>query len=186
MERARRNGLFAIALTVALLPSASHAAMGSSASVIRSNGTAALNRLYQSTPSAKTLGSKAKGILIFPKIMKAGFMVGAQGGDGVLLRGGKAVAYYRNAAASYGFQAGVQSFSYALFLMSNSAVEYLDKSGGWELGSGPSLVIVDKGMAKSLSTTTVKDDVYAFIFGQQGLMGGMGIQGSKITRIHPK
>ena len=88
-------------------------------------------------------------------------------------------------AASYGFQAGVQAFFYALFLMTDSAVEYLDHSGGWELGTGPSLVVVDVGAAKSLTTTTLKDDVYAFVFGQKGLMAGIGIQGSKITRIHP-
>jgi len=92
----------------------------------------------------------------------------------------------RNVAASYGLQAGVQGFSYVLFFMSDSALEYLDKSDGWEVGTGPSLVIVDKGMAKSLSTTTLHDDVYAFIFGQKGLMAGIGIQGSKITRIHPR
>ena len=112
-------------------------------------------------------------------------MVGAQGGNGVLRKGGKTVGYYNNVAASYGFQAGVQSFSYVLFLMTDSARQYLDKSDGWELGTGPSLVVLDKGKAKSLSTTTLKDDVYAFIFGQKGLMGGIGIQGSKITKIKP-
>jgi len=69
--------------------------------------------------------------------------------------------------------------------MTDSALRYLDESKGWEIGSGPSLVIVDEGMAKSMSTTTITQDVYAFIFDQKGLMGGLGIQGSKITRIHP-
>jgi lipid-binding SYLF domain-containing protein len=77
----------------------------------------------------------------------------------------------------------VQSFGYALFLMNDKAIEYLEKSDGWELGVGPSIVIVDKGKAKSLTTLTLKDDVYAFIFDQKGLMAGLGIQGSKITKL---
>ena len=77
----------------------------------------------------------------------------------------------------------MQSFGYALFLMNDKALEYLDKSDGWELGVGPTIVIVDKGKAKSLTTMTLKDDVYAFIFDQKGLMAGLGIQGSKITKL---
>jgi lipid-binding SYLF domain-containing protein len=80
----------------------------------------------------------------------------------------------------------VQKFGYALFFMTDSALKYLDKSGGWEIGSGPSLVVVDQGFAKSMSSTTLTQDVYAYIFDQKGLMAGLGIQGSKITRIHPR
>ena len=84
------------------------------------------------------------------------------------------------------FQAGIQSFGYALFFMSDSALSYLRRSEGWEIGTGPSVVIVDQGMARQLSTTTLKDDVYAVVFDQKGLMAGMGIQGSKITQITPR
>jgi lipid-binding SYLF domain-containing protein len=162
---------------------ATHAA---SAREISSSARAALSRLYASNPTAKTLGQKAKGILVFPSILKAGFIVGGQGGDGAMFKGGKTVGYYRTAAASYGLQAGAQKFGYALFFMTDSALSYLDKSGGWEVGSGPSLVLVDEGFGKSISSTTLTQDVYAYIFNQKGLMGGLGIQGSKITRIHPK
>jgi lipid-binding SYLF domain-containing protein len=93
------------------------------------------------------------------------------------------VGYYNSVAASYGLQAGVQSFGYVLFFMTNSAVDYLNRSGGWEIGVGPSIVVVDEGVARSLTSTTLKSDVYAFIFDQKGLMAGIGLQGSKITRI---
>ena len=116
-------------------------------------------------------------------MLKAGFMFGGQIGEGVLFRGSKAVAYYNSVAASYGFQAGAQRFGYALFFMNEKALEYLDQSGGFELGVGPSIVVVDEGMGKSMTSTTLTQDVYAFIFDQQGLMAGLGIQGSKITRI---
>ena len=153
--------------------------------VIERDSRAALAKLYKTTPAAKALGKKAKAILVFPSILKAGLIVGGQGGNGVLLVDGKAVAYYNIAAASYGLQAGVQEFGYAMFLMTDSARSYMDKSDGWEVGVGPTVVVVDAGAAKSLTTTTAKDDVYAFIFSQKGLMSGLGIQGSKITRINP-
>ena len=171
------------ALVLAAGVDTSHAA---GASEISGSARTALSKLYTSSPAAKLLGGKAKGILVFPSILKAGFMFGAQGGDGAMFKGGKTVGYYRTLAASYGFQAGVQKFGYALFFMTDSGLAYLDKSGGWELGSGPSLVVVDEGFAKSMTSTTLTQDVYAYIFDQKGLMGGIGIQGSKITRIHPK
>lgn len=145
----------------------------------------ALTKLYDSTPEARQLAGRAKGILVFPNIVKAGFLFGGQyGSAGALLKGGRTVGYYNTVAASYGLQAGVQSFSYALFFMSDSALKYLDNSDGWEIGVGPSIVVVDAGAAKSLTTTTAKSDVYAFIFGQKGLMAGVGLQGSKITKIN--
>jgi len=150
---------------------------------VTADANAALKTLYAREPVAKMIGDKSKAILVFPNIVKAGFLVGGQYGEGVLLMGGKVIAHYNSVAASYGLQAGVQSFGYALFLMSDNALQYLDKSDGWELGVGPSIVIVDKGKAKSLTTTTLKDDVYAFIFDQKGLMAGLGIQGSKITKL---
>jgi len=112
-------------------------------------------------------------------------MVGGQYGEGALRKGKRTTGYYSSVAASYGLQAGIQKFGYALFFMTPSALDYFEKSNGWEVGSGPSLVIVDEGMAKSLSTTTTKSDIYAFFFSQKGLMAGLGLQGTKITRIQP-
>ena len=155
-----------------------------SAAELNREAAAALQTLYDSEPAAKALGAKAKGILVFPSIIKAGFIVGGQYGEGALRKGSKTVAYYNTVAASYGLQAGAQSFGYALFFMTDSALKYLDKSGGWEIGTGPSIVVVDKGKAGALTTTTAQADVYAFFFNQQGLMGGLGLQGSKISRIN--
>jgi len=145
----------------------------------------ALQVLYDSTPGARELAGKARGILVFPNIVKAGFIFGAQYGDGELLKGGRPAGFYNIAAVSYGLQAGVQSFGYAMFLMTDSALSYLDRSGGWEIGVGPSIVVIDAGAAKTLTTTTAQNDIYAFIFGQKGLMAGLGLQGSKITKLNP-
>lgn len=156
-----------------------------SASDIDQKVTAALNELYSQNDAAKALAAKAKAILVFPEIRKGAFIIGAQYGYGALRKGSQSVGYYRTSAASYGYQAGVKKFAYALFFMTDSAVDYLNKSGGWSIGTGPSVVVVDKGMARSLTTTSLRSDVYAFIFGQSGLMGGIGIEGSKITKITP-
>lgn len=160
-------------------------ALGASASEINSSATAALSNLYRNTPGARALADKSKGILIFPNIVKGGFIVAGQYGDGALRKRGRTVGYYRSISASVGFQAGAQSFGYVLFFMDNDSLRYLDKSDGWELGTGPSLVVLDKGFGKNLSTTTLQKGVYAYIFDQKGLMGGIGIQGSKITKITP-
>ncbi len=157
--------------------------LAATAAELNRDASAALASLYASTPTAKQLAATAKGILVFPSVVKAGFMVGGLFGEGVLLKGGKAVAYYNTVAGSYGFQAGIQKYGYAMFLMHDNALQYLDRSDGWELGTGPSVVIVDQGVAGGLSTTSARDDVYAFIFNQTGLMAGLGLQGSKITKI---
>lgn len=142
-----------------------------------------LRQLYAEAPLAKELSTRAKAILVFPRITKAGFLFGGAYGEGVLRKGGIDVAAYNSVAGSYGLQAGIQSFGYALFFMNDQALTYLDNSSGWEIGSGPSFVVVDTGMAKKYSTTTLTQDVYAFIFGQKGLMAGLGLEGSKITKI---
>jgi lipid-binding SYLF domain-containing protein len=145
--------------------------------------TAALKALYREEPSARTLAKKAYAVLVFPSILKAGFMFGGQIGNGALRKGDRTLGYYNSVAASYGFQAGIQRFGYALFFMDAEAVENLNATAGFELGVGPSLVVLDQGMAKTITTETLTSDVYAIVFGQQGLMAGAGVQGSKITRL---
>jgi len=146
----------------------------------------ALKQLYASAPLAKELGPKAHAILVFPQVTKAGLGVGGQYGEGVLLKDGKAIAYYKTTGASFGLQAGGQKYGYAMIFMNDKAIEQLDNKNGFEVGVGPSVVLVDEGMAKTTTTTTLKDDIYAFVFGQKGLMAGLGIQGNKISKITPK
>ena len=145
----------------------------------------ALEKLYASTPAAAELAKVSKGVLVFPDVVKAGLIVGGQYGEGALRVNGKTVGYYNTIAASYGLQAGAQTFGYAMVLMNDSALDYLKKSQGWEVGVGPTVVVMDEGLAKSLTTSTAKDDIYAFIFGQKGLMASISLQGSKITQITP-
>jgi lipid-binding SYLF domain-containing protein len=158
-------------------------ALAASGQQLERDAKQALQSLYAGNDAARLLGKNAKAILVFPSIVKAGFMFGGQMGDGVLLKQGRVAGYYNSLAGSYGLQAGVQTFGYALFFMNEAALAYLDKSDGWEIGVGPSIVVVDEGVGKSLTSTTITQDVYAFIFDQKGLMAGLGIQGSKISKI---
>lgn len=172
--------LLLAAMVAMFAASAAHAA---SAKDLQRDANQALRNLYAKNSAAQLLGKKAKAILVFPNILKAGFMFGGQMGEGVLMKNGRAAGYYNTIAGSYGLQAGIQRYGYALFFMNEGALSYLDKSEGWEVGVGPSIVVVDEGMGRSLTSTTLTQDVYAFIFDQKGLMAGLGIQGSKITKI---
>ena len=146
----------------------------------------ALAALTATVPLAKSLAPKATAILVFPSVTKAGLGIGGQYGEGALLKGATAAAFYKTTGASFGLQAGGQQYGYAMFLMNSGAVAQLDVAKGFEVGVGPSIVFVDEGMGKSTTTTTIDKDIYAFIFSQKGLMAGLGIQGNKITKIIPK
>jgi lipid-binding SYLF domain-containing protein len=173
------------AVTAALALSASPGVQASARSDLAFDSEHALEKLYRSEPFAKDIARSAKAILVFPNIVKGGFIFGGSYGEGVLFTQKQASQYYNALSGSWGFQAGVQSYGYVLFLMNDRALDYLDKSDGWELGVGPTIVLVDAGVAKNLSTTTLNDDVYAFVFDQSGLMAGLAIEGSKITQINP-
>jgi len=161
----------------------SNPARAASAAELNRDAKKVLQKLYKKSSSAKALGEQAKAVLVFPGVTKGGFLVGGQYGEGALMREGKTIAYYNTVSVSYGLQAGVQTYGYALFFMTDSAWGYLEKSDGWELGTGPSIVIVDEGAAGGMSTTTARSDVYAYFFDQKGLMAGLGLQGTKITKI---
>jgi len=180
--RIRALGLV-LAIAVAAAGTNAPTALAEDRVQLNRDGAAALQNLYASNAAAKLLGEKAVAVLVFPSIVKAGFMFGGQYGNGVLMKHGKPVAYYNSVAGSYGLQAGVQVYGYALFFMNEKALAYIDASEGWEIGVGPSIVVVDEGIGKSLTSTTITQDVYAFIFDQKGLMAGVGIQGSKITKL---
>lgn len=181
----------AAAIVTTVLASASHISLAqekgkTKADDLTRTSTAALQALYGSAPLAKALGPKAQGILVFPSVTKAGLGIGGQYGEGALLKGGAASAYYKTTGASIGLQAGGQKYGYAMFFMNAKALQEFTNASGFEVGVGPSVVLVDEGMAKTATTSTMKDDIYAFVFGQKGLMAGIDIQGNKITQITPK
>jgi lipid-binding SYLF domain-containing protein len=170
----------AAALSIALMTNIANAA---SAEDLNKDAAQALQTLYKSSPVAETMSKKAHAILVFPKIIKAGLVFGGSYGEGVLTKDAQVTGYYNSVSASWGWQAGAESYGYVVFLMSDKAVQYLDKTKGWEIGVGPTVVAVNEGMAKNLTSSTLKEDAYAFIFDQQGLMASLSIEGTKISHI---
>ncbi len=151
---------------------------------IDAGSRAALNKLVSENSAARAINNQARAVLVFPSMVKAGLGVGGAYGEGELIRNGATVDYYSSFTGSWGLQAGAQSYGYAVFLMNDEAVEYLEESDGWEIGVGPTVVLVNAGVAENLSTSTLKEDAYAFVFDQKGLMAGISIEGTKITKLH--
>jgi lipid-binding SYLF domain-containing protein len=181
----------AVMLIGLALMCASHSATAqeqgkTAAAELTSESKGALAELTASTPLAKTLVPAAHAILVFPKVTKAGLGIGGQYGEGALLKKEAATAFYKTTGASFGLQVGGQQYGYVMFFMNAKALSQLDNAKGFEVGVGPTVVVVDEGMAKTTTTNTLKDDVYAFVFGQKGLMAGIGLQGNKISKITPK
>lgn len=184
------RGLFvATSLAVATVATSSaiasvySTAEAASAQDLDTDAKQALANLYKSNPVAKSISEKATAVLVFPNIVKAGLVFGGAYGEGVMMQNGKANTYYNTLTGSWGLQAGAQSYGYAVFLMNDDAVKYIHDTKGLEIGVGPTVVVVDEGIAKNLSTSTLKEDAYAFTFDQQGLMAGISIEGTKISEI---
>lgn len=178
-----RRPLMALMLASIAAFSLAGAANASSVADLNKDSTQAIQKLTKSNPTAAEVAKKAKAVLIFPNTVKAGLIFGGAYGEGELLVGDKVDSYYNSISASWGLQAGAQSYGYVVFLMNDKAIDYLRKSKGWEIGVGPTVVVVNEGVAKNLSSSTLKDDAYAFIFDQQGLMASLSIEGTKITQI---
>lgn len=156
---------------------------GKSDAVLDEDTQAALANLYSGTPQAKDMAAKAKGVLVFPSVVRAGFIAGASHGTGELIEDGKVTGYYASTSVTYGLQAGVQTYGYVMMFMTDKALANLKTGSGFEVGMAPTVVIGDAGAAKNLTTTTLQSDIYAFIFDQKGLMAGIGLRGTKITRL---
>ncbi len=176
----------AVALAVAASPIAVSSAYARSAAQIAAEGQAALRTLEAREPRSRLFARHARAVLVFPSILKAGFVVGGEGGNGVLLVNGQPAGFYNLSGGTWGLQVGVEKFSYAVFFMNDSSLRYLRKSGGFAAGTGPSIAIINKGAGAEANSTTITKDVYAFPFNEKGLMADLTLQGTKISRIHPR
>lgn len=145
---------------------------------------AALVRL-RSMPNAAPLFGQARSVLIFPRIIQGGFIVGGQYGEGAAMQAGRTTGYYSIAGASFGLLAGAQSSGLAMFFMTDDAMRALMDAQGWEIGTGPTVVVLDRGVQANVTATTLREPVYAITFNQQGLMAALALNGTKITRITP-
>jgi lipid-binding SYLF domain-containing protein len=143
----------------------------------------ALERFYKEVPGSQGFTKKAKAVLVFPSVIKAGIGLGAEYGEGAMRIGGKTVDYYNTMAASIGFQLGAQAKSIVMLFMENGALKEFQNSEGWKAGVDGSVALINLGMGDSLDTTNVKDPIVAFIFGQKGLMYNLTLEGSKFNKL---
>jgi len=155
------------------------------ANVIEAEADAAL-AVFKTRPGAEKFLSQVKGYLIFPSVMKGGFIVAGEYGEGVLRVNGQTKAYYSIASGSLGFQAGVQSASYLIAFVSQRALDNFMHSDGWEAGVDGTITLVTWGAGKDISSISYEKPIYGFVFDSKGLMGGISLEGTKFTKINPK
>ena len=126
---------------------------------------------------------QASGYLVFPRVIKAGFGVGAETGEGVLRIGGQTVDYYRTTSGSIGFQAGAQAKSIVIAFLTQASLDQFRSSDGWKVGIDGSVALIDVGVGKTIDTDNVRDPVVGFVFGSKGLMYNLTFEGSKFTKL---
>src|SRR3974390_2943835 len=184
---------FVLICFVCLVPGFTSVAMAEDASKraqLDTNTDAALNNLYASVPGSQNVVTRAAGVLVFPQITKAGFIVGGQSGDGALRAGGagngyygaKSIGYYNITSGSVGLQAGAETYSMAVVFMTPDALQRFQNSNGWDVGAGASGDVVQTGAGGKLDASQLNKPVEVFVYGNKGLMGSLSLEGTKISK----
>jgi lipid-binding SYLF domain-containing protein len=155
-------------------------------SAIDSGADSALARLYQESAGSKQLVASAKGVLVFPSFVSAGFIVGGASGQGVLRKGGKSAAYYRMTGASLGLLAGAQSQAVFILFMTQEALNAFESSQGWTAGVDGSITMANVGVNAGVTTQTGQQSIIGFALVNGGLMGNLSLNGSRITPLDIK
>jgi lipid-binding SYLF domain-containing protein len=175
--------LSAACLTLILGTFFASAAHAATAKEIDVSVDVALERFNKEVKGAKEFLKSAKGVLVFPSVYKAGFVIGGEYGEGALRIGGKTVDYYSTIAGSWGLQIGGQKKTVILVFMQNEAVKKFRASSGWKAGVDGSVALITVGAGEAIDTTNIKDPIVGFVFGQKGLMANLTLEGSKYTKL---
>lgn len=174
-------GMTTLALAVTLASPAF--AAGGSAADIDAKVDAALERLRTEVPGSASVLEKAQGVLVFAEVIKAGFVIAGEGGEGALRIGGKSTGYYSIFSGSVGFQAGGQKRDIIMVFLDADALSNFQKSSGWKAGADGTVTLIDTGASGSIDSATLKKPIVGFIVGQKGLMAGVSLDGSKISKL---
>jgi lipid-binding SYLF domain-containing protein len=183
MSPSRRELMCAAAYAAVGLVLASCSTTTAERSDIDERARTALDGLFRTTPAAKSLANSSAGILVFPSVTQAGLMVGGQYGEGVMFKGGRNDGYYSIAGGSFGLQAGAETFSQAYFFTTPAALKIFEETKGFEVGAGLDFVVADVAASGDISSSTLQKPLVVFVWGQQGLMAGVKVEGQKITRL---
>ena len=174
---------FISVLVAAIVLAAPGAAYAASAAEIDKSVNEALAKFRDDIDGSDEFLNAAKGVLVFPRVIKVGIGIGGEGGEGALRIGGETVDYYNTFAGSVGFQLGAQAKSIVIAFMTQKALDDFRNSKGWKVGVDGSVAIIDIGVGKAIDTGNIKDPVVGFIFNSKGLMYNLTLEGSKITKI---
>ncbi|RQZ39383.1 hypothetical protein DIE16_12655 [Burkholderia sp. Bp9090] len=150
---------------------------------IDSSVDATLSRMYSTVKGSHELVAKSRGVLVFPDVLQAGFIVGGQSGNGALRVGGSTVGYYNTSSLSVGLQAGAQSKAIVFLFMTQEALDEFRGSDGWAAGAGASVALVKMGANGAVDTTTATAPVQVIVLTNAGLMGDVSINGTKVTKL---
>ena len=161
------------------------AAYAKSAQEIDASVNAALRQFEQEVPGGKGLLKQAKGVLVMPRVVKAGIGIGGEYGEGALRIGGKNKAYYNTVGGSFGFQLGAQMKNIYLLFMEDHALKEFQAGEGWKAGVDGSVALVSVGANGQLDSNTLNEPILGFVIGQKGLMYNLTLEGSKFSRIEP-
>jgi len=175
--------LLASALAIVATSSAAPSADAASAAEIDAKVDQALATLMEESEIARSVSERAVAVLVFPNIVKAGFGLGGQYGEGALRQDGETVGYYNIAGGSFGWQIGAQSFAQAMFFMNQEALDLFEANKGFEIGADANVALANEGLDYDVTSSDIQDNFISFVFGQQGLMAGVTIKGSKITQV---
>lgn len=182
LPAAAASALVALVAVLALAVGPVHAA-GSTNAEIDAKVDAALDRLKAEVPGSDAVLDKAQGVLVFAGVIKAGFVIAGEGGEGALRVGGSTKGYYTIFSGSVGFQAGGQKRDIIMVFLDAGALRKFEQSEGWKAGADGTITLIDTGASGSIDTATLKKPIVAFVVGQKGLMAGVSLDGSKITRL---
>ena len=150
---------------------------------IDAGADSALSRLYQQARDSQELVSRAQGVLIFPAVVSAGFIVGGGGGRGVLRKGGKSVSYWRMTEGSVGLLAGAQSQAVFVLFMTSDALKRFEDSKGWTAGVDGSISLITVGADARITTQTAQQPIVGFVLTNAGLMASLSLNGNRFTRL---
>jgi lipid-binding SYLF domain-containing protein len=180
----KQSNVFFICIVVGLiLIGSASVAFSETAKEIDLSADVTLERFNKEIPGADSFIKKAKGVLVFPQVIKVGIGIGGEYGEGALRIDGKSADYYSTMAASIGFQLGAQAKSIVIVFTQEDALKQFRNSDGWKAGVDGSVALISLGMGDSLDTINVKDPIVAFVFGQKGLMYNLTLEGSKFTKL---
>lgn len=172
-----------ISLILLALTSFSPLATATSSTEINIGVSETIKKFKQEIPGGSEFLKRAKGVLIFPSVIKVGFGIGGEYGEGALQIGGKTKSYYSTAAASIGFQLGAQSKSLVLVFMTDEALKQFQSSKGWKAGVDGSVAVIEWGVGEDINTIDIEDPIVGFVFSNKGLMFNLTLEGSKFTKI---